>query len=77
MEVVAADLQAMVQILHTDIAPVEVHLQMVARAEIPLLVILHMVVLVAAEEHMGVPAAVAAVADIQAAGEAIVALIPA
>jgi hypothetical protein len=39
----------------------------VALVEIPLLVILHLVVLAAAVEHMGVQAAAAAAADIQAA----------
>jgi hypothetical protein len=38
--------------------------------EIPLLVIQHLVVLVAAEEHMGVQAAAVVAVDIQAAAEA-------
>jgi hypothetical protein len=69
-EVVAVALQAMVEIPHKDQALAEVHLQMVAPVEILLLVILHLVVLVAAEEHMGVQAAVVVVVDIQAAAEA-------
>ena len=70
MEVVAAGLQAMVEILHMGLALAEVHLQMVVLVEIPLLVILHLVDLAAAEEHMGVQAVVVAVVDIQAAVEA-------
>jgi hypothetical protein len=69
-EVVAVALQAMVEIPHKDQALAEVHLQMVAPVEILLLVILHLVVLVAAEEHMGVQAVVVVVVDIQAAAEA-------
>jgi hypothetical protein len=69
-EVAAADLQAMVEIHIKDQALAEVHLQMAARVEILLLVILHLVVLVAAEEHMGVQAVVVVVVDIQAAAEA-------
>ena len=65
MEVVVAGLQAMVQTLDTGIALAEVHLRMVARVEIPLLVILLLAVLAAAEEHMGVQVAEEAAEDIQ------------
>jgi hypothetical protein len=69
-EVAAADLRVMVDRRQTDQALAEFHLQMVAPVEILLLVILHLVVLVAAEEHMGVQAVVVVVVDIQAAAEA-------